>query len=250
MSERRHPAYPRVVRLRLATTQSSRERSSVRFRKASLMGTLMAAALSLLIILPAAADEGPGAANSTPYLVSLQQGWNLISIPADPVDPAIGAVLPLAHPAEVVISYQSGEWLAAMRDEATGQWVRDERTGSLTEIKTPYGYWVLTTDSTPLETLLSATNPDPLEPRSCDSQRSGVENGWNLLGVIDADRPPEGATVDADEYFANITWSIAYGFDTATSNWETIKPNVGEGNNLKNGSGYWVWVHGPAFLCP
>ncbi len=231
----------------------------MRFRRASLVGTLMAAALSLLIILPAAADEGPGAADSTPYLVSLQQGWNLISIPADPANPAIGSVLPLAHPAESVFGYQVGEWLVAVRDGDTGEWF-----GPLTEIVAGYGYYLHTPDSTPLETVLSETDPDPppipslpppppLTEWPCGS--SGLIN-WNLLGVIDPNRAPQGATIDADEYldeylgatWTSLDWAMAYGFDTETDRWTKIVQRAE--HNLKNGSGYWVWVTGPSVLCP
>ena len=202
----------------------------MRFSKAALVGTLAAAALSLLIALPAAAEEG-----RAPYLVSLQPEWNLISIPANPVDPAIGSVLPLTHPARTVFSYQNGHGAVAIHDSKMDVWV-----GSLTEIVAGYGYYISTTDSTPLETVLSETDSDD------DLPEIPVVSGWNLLGVMDADQAPQGATVDADDYFSEIEWSVAYGFDTAADRWHKITHDSGV---LKNGSGYWVWVSRYGCLC-
>ena len=59
------------------------------------------------------------------YKVNLRPGWNLISVPADPADPAIGTLSSRTTTRlRPVLSYQNGEWVTATRDAETGAWVR------------------------------------------------------------------------------------------------------------------------------
>ena len=182
------------------------------------------------------------------YKVGLRPGWNLVSVPADPADPAIGSVLEADHPAQTVLSYQNSEWVTAARDAETGDWV-----GTLTDISAGYGYFIQSGAFDDLATLIPEANPTTQLPVV------SVNSGWNLLGVVDVGQEKAGTTRDADEYFASIEWSVGYGFDTATNRWEKITKDasdnantedVDENDYVENGAGYWVWATEAGTLVP
>ncbi len=177
-----------------------------------------------------------------PYKVSLRPGWNLVSIPANPGDPAIGSVLPDDHPATSVLAFQNGEWVSAVRDAETGAWV-----GTLTDIVAGYGYFLQSEAFSDLSTLIPEADPTtqlPVVP---------VTSGWNLLGVVDVGQESAGSKTVANDYFASIEWSVGYGFDTATNRWQKItKTNAQDPtpDMVENGRGYWVWGTEQGTLVP
>ena len=54
------------------------------------------------------------------YKVTLRPGWNLISLPGTPADPAIGSVVSDDLSVKLVLGYQNGAWLTAIRDSGAG----------------------------------------------------------------------------------------------------------------------------------
>ena len=73
------------------------------------------------------------------FVIGLNAGWNAISVPADPVDTAIGSVF--TDPAiTTVIGWDTQGWRIAMRRD--GVWESNEKYGALNEIRAKYGYWV------------------------------------------------------------------------------------------------------------
>ena len=184
-------------------------------------------------------DAGFVVLERIPYEVSLRRGFNLISLPKTPEDPSIGAVLPPDHPAIAVLTYRVGEWIAAFRDEATGEW-----DGTLTEIVAGYGYWIETPSSTSLSTVIAEPAPGSVLPTF------PVTTGWNLLGIVDVDRGEAGVTRrPVSEYLASVAWSFSYGFDNQTNSWEKLA-NAPDGGDVVNGAGYWVWIEEPGLLVP
>ena len=184
-------------------------------------------------------DAGFVVVDRIPYEVSLRRGFNLISLPKTPEDPSIGAVLPPDHPATAVLTYRAGEWTAAFRDEATGEW-----DGTLTEIVAGYGYWIETPNSTVLSTVIVESAQGAVVPTV------PVTTGWNLLGVVDIERGEAGVTKrPVNEYLASVAWSFAYGFDNQTNSWEKLA-NAPDGGDVVNGAGYWVWIEEPGLLIP
>ena len=184
-------------------------------------------------------DAGFVVLERIPYEVSLRRGFNLISLPKTPEDPSIGAVLPPGHPATAVLTFQVGEWTAAFRDEATGEW-----DGTLTEIVTGYGYWIETPSPTVLSTVIVESALGAVVPTV------PVTSGWNLLGIVDIERGEAGVTKrPASEYLASVAWSFAYGFDNQTNSWEKLA-NAPDGGDVVNGAGYWVWIEDPGLLVP
>ena len=180
------------------------------------------------------------------YKVSLRPGWNLISLPGTPENPAVSAVLKGLE-ANTVLSYQEGEWLSAIRPD-DGEW-----QGTLEQMAGGYGYWVQTTAAETITTVIPPTLPNQVLPTV------PITSGWNLVGVIDAAQravDPDEAVNDPDKYFVNVSWRVAYGFETEGSRWVKILPKpsgTDDGANnttIKNGSGYWLWSTEPGVLVP
>ena len=191
-----------------------------------------------------------------PYEIDVQPGWNLISLPATPLEPEIGSVLANNSHISPVLGYQEGDWLTAVREE-DGTW-----RGRLTEIAGGYGYWVHARTFESVETMLSEVDPAGTLPTV------PVTAGWNLLGVLDifqngmGDPPGEkdsdgnfaSANYEADNYFSSIPWKVAYTYDTTQSLWEKATPGVTDTDDdteeILNGQGYWVWSPTPGTLVP
>ena len=173
-----------------------------------------------------------------PYDVDLTPGWNLISLPGDPFNPAVGNVMGDLK-ADTVLGYQAGEWVTAVKDEETGRW-----QGTLTDIQGGYGYWVRTAVVETIETVIP-----PILPTS-NLPTVPVISGWNLLGVVDAEQRDAGETADADEYFTSLpNWRVAYSFETQQNRWTKLLPTQAD-TNVENGRGYWVWSSRPGTLVP
>ena len=177
------------------------------------------------------------------YKVSLRPGWNLISLPGTPENPAVSAVLNGLE-ANTVLSYQEGEWLSAIRPD-DGEW-----QGTLERMAGGYGYWVQTTAAETITAVIPPTLPNQVLPTV------PITSGWNLVGVIDAAQRGTSAVNDPDKYFVNVSWRVAYGFETEGSRWVKILPKpsgTDDGANntqIKNGSGYWLWSTEPGVLVP
>ena len=179
------------------------------------------------------------------YKVSLRPGWNLISLPGTPENPAVSAVLSGLE-ADTVLSYQEGEWLSAIRPDE-GEW-----QGTLDQMVGGYGYWVQTTAAETITAVIPPTLPNQVLPTV------PITSGWNLVGVIDAAQRAVGTSAvnDPDKYFVNVSWRVAYGFETEGSRWVKILPKpsgTDDGANntqIKNGAGYWLWSTEPGVLVP
>ena len=179
-------------------------------------------------------------AQRKPFSVSLWPGNNLISVPGEPMDPSIDAVLPSSHPATAVLAYDPtspvGPWLAATR-EAGGSW-----SGPLTEIRAGHGYWLDTSTFQPLSTRLQERGSGEVPPTYPLTQ------GWNLVGVVDPGLDPK-FTVAAGDYFASIEWAVAYTFSTENNAWTKITA-ANDDAELESGQGVWVWVEKADVLAP
>ena len=177
-----------------------------------------------------------------PYELKLTPGWNLVSLPGTPTDSTVGAVTSGVPQAKIVLSYQNDAWTTAVRVE-DGGW-----QGTLTDIVGGYGYWIQTTAFETLKTSIPETDTSSVLPTA------QVSTGWNLLGVVDVEQakagdPPNGGG-DADDYFSNIRWSVAYSYDTRQNDWTRILPSGANSDAISNGKGYWVWATAPGTLVP
>lgn len=144
-------------------------------------------------------------ARPLPYEIRVSPGWNLISIPRDPEETAIGGALAAAESLSTVMGYQNGDWLTARK---TG----DGWEGSLTELRGGYGYWALAHADETIPVAL--VRPDRFAP----APSVPVSRGWNLLGALDAERnspgePSSATDGNADRCFADIDWEVAYSLE-------------------------------------
>ena len=166
------------------------------------------------------------------YTVPLAEGWNLISFPGTPAQSDLSSVFPRGCGVGVVLAYRNGDWETAVQEE-NGLW-----RGKLNAVQAGYGYWVRASQHTSLAI-------GPLVPSSSASLPNVVRlvQGWNLIGVLDAELRPFGEVTDAyslDSYLQGIPWRVAYGFSTVPAGW--IKATPGDGSPVWAGFGYWLWV--------
>jgi len=173
------------------------------------------------------------------YSVPLSAGWNLVSLPGDPIDSAIDSVLPADHPATSVLTFKGGEWHAATR-VAGGTW-----EGSLTTIDSSAAYWINSSSGTPIKTLLALPNTGAaIAPTTVP-----ITKGWNMIPIIDLAQSTAGSQVSssAKDYLTSVNWSVAYQYTASTRAWTRIVPTAGV---VVTGSGYWLWAEAAGTLVP
>ena len=111
--------------------------------------------------------------------IELQPGWNMISLPFQPGNPAINSVIPSTHPADIVMTFDgpTQTWLVSRRDAETGLF-----TGDIAVMTASTAYFVRTTNFQALSILRPpiATNaaPPPQIPALA------VVKGWNLIPIV------------------------------------------------------------------
>ena len=76
-----------------------------------------------------------------PVKIGLEPGWNLVSLPFQPANPAINSVIPSDHPIGLVMTFDNAEgvWLFSRRDAETGLF-----TGDVAVITATNAYFVNT----------------------------------------------------------------------------------------------------------
>ena len=179
------------------------------------------------------------------FLLNLLAGWNAISVPADPVDTAIGAVF--TNPAiDTVIGWDTDGWRIAVRRD--GVWESNHQYGTLNEIRSKYGYWVKSNNFVRQPIALTANDRGvggPRTPVAIDTLP-----GWNFVGVIDQDGDQtEGDSgksllagqepVSASDYLGS-TYVRAYTWDATFNRFEVLRENV----PMTIGNGVWVYYEG------
>jgi hypothetical protein len=201
-------------------------------------------------------------AKAKPYKVTLSPGWNLVSIPFEPSNPAINSVISATHPASIVMSYDNGNqvWQVSRRDADSGLF-----TGDVVAIDASHAYFILTESFETLNILrpplATAAAAPPVPPAIT------VTKGWNLVPVLsNKATPPTGIT--ATTYFGTLgkTWLSALAWNPLTRTWLTIPstataatvndrcdatPGVTSVNQeVCTGEGLWVWVTADGVLIP
>ena len=153
-----------------------------------------------------------------PVSIELKPGWNLISLPFQPSNPAINSVIPADHPIGLVMTYDSaqGVWLFSRRDAETGLF-----TGDVAAMTATAAYFVNTESfealklfRPPIATAVAA----PAQPPAIT-----VRAGWNLVPVASTGVPtPKGQ--DADTYFGTLgaSWLRALAWDPLARTWIAV----------------------------
>ena len=189
------------------------------------------------------------------FLIELQAGWNAISVPADPVDTAIGSVF--SDPAiETVIGWDTQGWRIAVRRD--GVWESNHQYGALNEIRAKYGYWVKS--SAFIDQPVALKGPISRNLSGSAPTLIGIDTnpGWNFVGVIDQ----EGDQTEGDDFgtslmdsqdrsltaseYLGTNYVRAYTWDPTFSRFETLLPK----NTVKIGKGIWVYYPETGGIAP
>ena len=191
--------------------------------------------------------------SAKPVKIDLQPGWNMISLPFQPGNPAINSVIPSTHPADIVMTFDgpTQTWLVSRRDAESGLFV-----GDIAVMTASTAYFVRTTNFLALSILRPpiATNaaPPPQIPALA------VVKGWNLIPIV-SNASPLPDEIPADEYFGtlanagNAGWLKAITFNTLARTWEDVTPGTPEGETpemVKRGKGYWLYATGDGVIIP
>lgn len=161
-----------------------------------------------------------------PFNVNMAPGWNLMSVPQSPANPAINSVITSSVDVDLVMTWDAGlqTFLVSRKNPATGLF-----EGDVTLIEAGKGYFARSSSFKPLSLLLPAVTtpgaPPPPPPAI------SVATGWNLVGVSTLQRPAPTQLTIAN-YFATLTaagiptWSRAYTFSPLTQTWITLTPGA------------------------
>ena len=160
----------------------------------------------------------------SPVDIALAPGWNLVSLPFQPANPAINSVINASHPADIVMTFDNAGqlWLVSRRDAETGLFV-----GDITVMTASTAYFIRTENfqairmlRPPLATAAAAPPPPPAIT---------VVKGWNLVPIVSNDIPTPDA-IAADAYFGTLGsgssagWLKALTFDTLVRTWISVTP--------------------------
>lgn len=177
-----------------------------------------------------------------PYKLTLNPGWNLVSLPGQPADTDINAVIPANHPIDAVRGYDPmvpGAWLIA-EEGGDGTF-----SGTLETIEAGTAYWIKSTSFQNLEVNIPKPTPGSLTLLPTIS----ISQGWNLVPILDVDGDFKLAEQTAtDNYFSGLTTgSIAaiYTYNTVTNSWMAV-----EEDGVALGKGYWVYATKPGVIVP
>ncbi|MQG09805.1 MAG: hypothetical protein FI675_05260 [SAR202 cluster bacterium] len=187
------------------------------------------------------------------YVLDLFAGWNLVSLPSDPTDTAVGSVFSNTGIKQVV-SYDatspSSPWRIASQVDGS---FSSQTDPGLDHVYAGPGYWVETSDFENQTVSLSGpTGPGDSRP-ALTTIATG--SGWNLVGVVDQSRVQtqksdngtslvrtnqagSGVAVTVQTYFDTVSNSRQYAFDTVTSKFRALV----DANEVKIGDGMWVYI--------
>ncbi len=202
-----------------------------------------------------------GVVSAKPVPIALAPGWNMISLPFQPGNPAINSVIKSTHPADIVMTFDgpTQTWLVSRRDAESGLFV-----GDIAVMTASTAYFVRTTNFQALSILRPpiATNaaPPPQIPALA------VVRGWNLIPIV-SNASPLPDEIPADEYFGTLSnsgnagWLKAITFNTLARTWEDVTPGetVDHDNDadtpavpatVKRGKGYWLYATGDGVIIP
>ncbi len=157
---------------------------------------------------------------ASPVKLSLSPGWNLMSLPFQPANPAINSVIPATHPIDLVMAYNNTDqvWLVSRRDADTGLFVGDVAVMTATT-----AYFVRTNNfeelsllQPPVATQAAAPPPPPA---------IAIVAGWNLVPVVTF-TPSTTKGIAADSYLGTLgkNWLKAMTYDPLTRTWDSITP--------------------------
>ena len=173
-----------------------------------------------------------------PFSLKLKPGWNLVSLPGNPTNTSINAVIPADHPASTILSYdaESG-WTTAIRSD-DGTWL-----GTLTTVDATSAYWIQTDSFEAIKVDIPRISAGTSVPPTIS-----LMAGWNFVPVVDVTGDMNyGDAVSAKAYFSGTKVNRVYSFNTVQGMWEVVDLEKG---SLMVGSGYWAHASEDGVLAP
>jgi hypothetical protein len=195
-------------------------------------------------------------------VIAMEAGWNLVSVPSTPADTAINSVI-TNEEVTTVLTYDPatpGGWLTAVRDGGS-------LVGTLSTIDATRAYWIYQEDGDDIKTLIPSTSSGVQQAPPAIA----LAKGWNLVPVVSLNNTVVSGTtglIEADDYFANIDWNKAKGWDATNETWWEIlkgqdnRDTDGDGDtdsdladdpddyDMKPGEGFWVFANKAGTLVP
>ena len=184
--------------------------------------------------------------------ISIEPGVNLISVPAEPADGSLDAIIGASDDIDLVATYEPdnplGPWLIAVRDSTTGLFAGPQST--LTSIDSKHAYFVRAGSFVTLSIEIPTAAVFGVFPPTIP-----VRAGWNLVPVSDITGLGAGALIPPKTYFAGADVTRVFTF---TKNaWVSIDPTsagtaalVPGPDDLIVGKGYWVWAEKAGTIIP
>jgi hypothetical protein len=187
------------------------------------------------------------------FVIELFAGWNSVSVPSNPSDTGVDAVLSNAGVTQVV-SYDATTpaqpWRIASKVDGT---FASQTDPGLTTVTAGLGYWVETSDfEDQTISLEGPTAPGDARP---GLTTIATGDGWNLVGVVDQSRSQtqkgnKGSTltrpnaagaatsVKVSAYFNTVNNGRAYTFNTVSSEFRELVA----ADFMTIGQGVWVFI--------
>ena len=156
------------------------------------------------------------------FIIELQEGWNLISIPVVPKSTAIGDVLGDAD-VSAVYTYEP------LNPEADNGWLSfSGESGSLETMTAGYGYWVYADSETAIKGNGELISEEPITPPS-----RNLVAGWNLIGHYGL----EEKSID-DALYSLVNKA------SESETWSAIWPSLLGETKMEPKQGYWLAIDG------
>ena len=184
------------------------------------------------------------------YELKLNPGWNFVSLPGQPADTDVNAVIPADHPISAIRTFDraSGGWLVAEED-GEGRFIGPLVTGDRAIGFAANNAYMVFTDSSQS---LMVDIPKIPAGAQVFLPTINIEQGWNMVPILDPDgdfRLNDGEDQTADDnYFTGLadgTIVHIYGHNLITNRWVATKEH-----EVALGKGYWVYAAKPGVIVP
>ena len=167
------------------------------------------------------------AGKTQPFNLPLSQGWQMISLPFQPEDTALGVVL------STIAGNYNSVWAY---DSEAGGWLRYHTSGAdflntLTDMTAGRGYWIDVISAATLS--IKGTTPSPTIP---------LKSGWNLVGYNSL--IPQNTTTAISSVAGK--YDSVWTYNSTTHTW--LRHTQGGPDFLNNlntmepGRGYWIYA--------
>jgi len=170
--------------------------------------------------------------------ISLESGWNLISLPLIPEDSSIEAVLAGTELTVIKVAYYTGN-----PEGPEGGWLNyagDLEISDLTQMQDGKGYWIDVSTAG----VLTIRGHEICAPPPAVPPSYNLVEGWNLIGF-------KALAIDTamTTYFGKAvmdTMEAGYGYDASAGLYTIIKST----DKLVPGDGYWLAVSADGTIYP